>query len=409
MMTHKDLETMLGLSAPWKLLSTEINHTTRTAILRVGCETTLWVDPESGRRLHIHSHEERRWRHLDFWQYESVILASVPRVRDPETGTTEMVAVPWAGAGSRWTLAFETLALAVIQASRSLEDARRLLRLSWDSARNIMARAVERGLSRREDDNLPHLGIDEKSFGKGHNFISVLTDIDGRRALEVVQGADKPSALGLLGTLSWEQVAGVQAVAMDRSPTFIAAVSEALPGAAIVHDGYHLSADLNTAVDKVRRQEHRILLSIGDTTLTGTKYHWLTNPLNMEPEKLTAFSRLASLALKTSRAWSIKELFGGFWEQPDAAAGAEFFGNWYARTIRSRLEPMKKLARSFKRSLPFLLTWFAHRISNSTAEGINSVIQLIKAAARGFRNFANYRIAILFRCGKLDLSVAAAQ
>lgn len=404
-MTHQDLEMMLGLTAPWKLNTAEIDHTKRTVTLRVVCESTLWGDPESGRRLHIHSHEERRWRHLDFWQYETVLIASVPRVLDPETGKTQMVTVPWAGAGSRWTLAFEALALAVIQACRSIEDARRLLRLSWDSAQRIIRRAVERGMARRQSRGIDFLGIDEKSFGKGQNYISVLTDITGKCVLEVVEGADKPSAMALIRTLPPEQLAGVQAVAMDRSPAYLAAVSEALPGAAIVHDAYHLSADLNKAVDQVRRQEHRILLSLGDDTLTGTKYDWLRNPLNMTPEKLTAFTGLASLALKTSRAWGIKELFGGFWEQPDAAAGGRFFAKWYARTIRSRLEPMKKLARSFRKSLPYLVTWFQFPISNAMAEGFNSVIQLLKAAARGFRNAANYRISILFHCGKLDLSV----
>ena len=404
-MTHKDLETMLGLTAPWKLQTTEIDHTKRTVILRVVCESTLWGDPESGRRLHLHSHEERRWRHLDFWQYETVLIASVPRVLDPDTGKTQMVSVPWAGEGSRWTLAFETLALAVIGASRSIEDARRLLRLSWDSAHGIMQRAVERGLTRRQKEDIDFLGIDEKSFRKGQDYLSVLTDITGERVLEVVTGANKESALTLLGTLPPEQLQEVKAVAMDRSPTYIAAVSEALPGAAIVHDAYHLSADLNKAVDQVRCEEHKILLSFGDDTLTGTKYDWLRNPLNMTTEKLTIFSRLARLALKTSRAWGIKELFGGFWEQPDAAAGSRFFAQWYARTIRSRLEPMKKLARSFRNSLPYLVTWFQYPISNAMAEGFNSVIQMIKAAARGFRNAANYRISILFHCGKLDLSV----
>ncbi len=260
-------------------------------------------------------------------------------------------------------------------------------------------------MARRQIEDINFLGIDEKSFRRGQDFVSVLTDITGKRVLEVIEGADKPCALALIRTLPPRQLAGVEAVAMDRSPTYIAAVSEALPGAAIVHDAYHLSADLNKAVDQVRRQEHRIRLSLGDDTLTGTKYDWLRNPMNMTPEKLTTFCGLASLALKTSRAWSIKELFGGFWEQPDAAAGGRYFAKWYARTIRSRLEPMKKLARSFRKSLPHLVTWFRFPISNATAEGFNSVIQLLKAAARGFRNAANYRISILFHCGKLDVSV----
>ena len=334
-----------------------------------------------------------------------MLIARVPRVLDPESGKTQRVAVSWAGAGSRWTLAFEALALAVIAGSRSIEDARRLLRRSWDGAQNIMRRGVERGMARRRDEGMEFPGIDEKSFLKGQNFISVLTDISGRRVLDGVPGADKPCAMALLRTLPPEQLAKVQAVAMERSPPYIAAVSEAVPGAAIVHDAYHLSADLNKAVDQVRRQEHKVLLSLGDDTLTGTKYDWLRNPLHMKREKLVAFSHLASLALKTSRAWGLKELFGGFREQPDAAAGGRYFAKWYGRTIRSRLEPMQKLARSFRKSLPHLVTWFKFPISNAMAEGFNSTMQLLKSAARGFRNAANYRSSILFHCGKLDLSV----
>ena len=404
-MTHQDLHTMLGLVAPWKLESFEIDHAQRIVTLRVICTETVWGDPETKQRLHIHSHEERRWRHLDFWQYQTVLITKVPRIMDPETRKTQMVAVPWAGQGSRWTLAFETLALAVIQACRSIDDARRLLRLSWDSAQRIMARAVERGMERRRDEPLSLLGIDEKSFLKGQNFISILTDLTGERVLEVVQGADKTSALALLDTLSTGQKEQVQAVAMDRSPTFVAAVSEALPDAAIVHDSYHLSADLNKALDQVRRQEHKVLQAAGDETLTGTKSDWLRNAMHFSTKRLTAFTQLASLALKTARAWSIKELFGGFWDQASREAGAAFFKKWYGRTMRSGLEPMKKVAKSFKGSLARILTWFEHPISNAITEGFNSIIQLLKAAARGFRNYANYRITILFHCGKLDLSV----
>ena len=404
-MTHFELEMMLGLSAPWKLQAAEIDHAKRTVTLRVICGSTIWGEPESGRRLHIHSYEERTWRHLDFWQYETLIIATVPRVLDPESGKTQMVQVPWAAAGSRWTLAFEALALEVIKACRTIEDARKLLRLSWDSAQNIMRRGVARGMSRRQDQGIEFLGIDEKSFLKGQNYISVLTDIKGKRVLDVVQGADKPSAMALLRTLPPDQLEKVKAVAMDRSPTYVAAVSEAVPGAAIVHDAFHLSADLNKAVDKVRRQEHKVLLSNGDSTLTGTKYDWLRNPADMATEKMESFSRLAGLALKTSRAWSIKERFSGFWEQPDAEAGNRYFEKWYRRTIRCRLEPMKQLACSFRRSLPYLLTWFEYPISNAMSEGYNSIIQLLKSSARGFRNAANYRISILFHCGKLDLSV----
>ena len=107
-----------------------------------------------------------------------------------------------------------------------------------------------------------------------------------------------------------------------------------------------------------------------------------------------------------SAAWGIKDYFRWFWDEPDAIAGREFFDHWYNWAIRSRLEPMKKVARMLKNRLDKILSWFRHRITNSNAEGFNSRIQSIKSNARGFKSFQNYRIRILFFCGKLDLKPA---
>jgi len=405
-MTAKDLEQMLGLEKPWRVKCLEIDHEARKARLRVECEVTTWVDPSTGQALHIHGWQERTWRHLDFWQYETELIARVPRVRHPQTGETMMVSVPWAGPRSRWTVAFEWQALEVLLAARSIEDACQLLRLHWESAHTIMKRAVDRGLARRAATPMAHVGIDEKSFGRGQSYATVLSDIDGQRVLEVTRGATKEAAAAAIQSLPAAQRQSIAAAAMDRSPAYQAAVEEALPQAQIVHDAYHLSADLNKAVDQVRRREHAELLARGDHTLSNTKYLWLANPLNLSSEKLTSFEALARLTLKTSRAWEIKELFAGFWEQTDAQEATDYFAKWHRRTQRCRLEPMKKLGRSFQASLPRLLNWFANPISNALAEGFNSVIQAIKTAARGFRNFEHYRIRILFLLGKLDFSLA---
>ena len=108
--------------------------------------------------------------------------------------------------------------------------------------------------------------------------------------------------------------------------------------------------------------------------------------------------------LKTSRAWTIKEMFRDFWASETAAEGRDLFARWYGWAIRSCLELIRRVARSFKAHLDNLLTYFTHRISNALTEGFNSKIQALKADARGFRRFENYRARILFFCGKLDLA-----
>ncbi|EIQ01289.1 transposase family protein, partial [Opitutaceae bacterium TAV1] len=171
----------------------------------------------------------------------------------------------------------------------------------------------------------------------------------------------------------------------------------------IVHDRFHVSKHLNEAVDKVRRDEHRRLLEKGDESLKHTKFLWLQGAL-VEGGQALAFEQLLARELKTAKAWAFKEAFVEFWSQPDGLRAKRFFEQWHDTVIRSRLEPLKKVARMLQSHLCGLLNYFDHPITNAITEGFNSRIQSLKAAARGFRRFANYRTRILFFCGKLDLA-----
>jgi transposase len=351
----------------------------------------------------VHGWEKRRWRHLDLWQYRTIIEAEVPRLLNPATGSTEMAAVPWAEGLSRWTKLFETHAIEVLQHTRSISDGRRLLRLGWDACDAIMRRAVERGMQRRTIEDVRLVGIDEKSFRKGQDYIALMTDLLGARVLEVVQGAGQKEVQALWQTLPQQQREQVQAAAMDRGKSMIAGTRVAAPQAAIVHDHYHISAEQNRAVDTVRRAENKRLTAEGDNTLKGTRYTWLSSLVKLGDTAFANFETLVKINLKTSRAWELKTTFESFWLQRDQDEARSFFKKWKSRALRSRLAPFIHLARSLASSLPELLNYFEHRISNAMSEGFNSVIQQLKAAARGFHSFRSYRSRILFFCGKLDL------
>ena len=162
-------------------------------------------------------------------------------------------------------------------------------------------------------------------------------------------------------------------------------------------------ANVIKAVDIVRRAECKRLMSEGDDTLKGTRYTWLTGLVNLGAAAFASFKTLVQLNLKTSRAWELKTTFESFWVQSDRPAGLAFFKKWKNRAVRSRLAPFVKLAASLEKSLPELLNYFDYRISNAMTEGFNSIIQQLRASARGFNSFANYRTRILFFCGKLDM------
>jgi transposase len=300
---------------------------------------------------------------------------------------------------------FEHFAIEVLQATASVTQAQSLLRLAWDAVQRIKERAVERGLVRRDaDDVVIHVGIDEKSFLKGHHYASLSTDLARGRVLDVVEHRTIEAATGLLNKAIPEALRHhVVAGAMDMWEPSMKSFRAVFPTAAIVHDRFHISSYLGKAVDMVRRKEHRELQKDGSDLLTGAKYLFLKNTENHSKDERARFRTLMQDELKVGRAWTLKEAFRHFWDYDYMSAARTFFNCWYFRATHSRLIPMIDVAKMIKRHLDGLLTHCLHKISNAVTEGLNSKIQSIKANARGFRNFEHYRIAILFGCGKLNM------
>lgn len=344
----------------------------------------------------------RRWRHLDTMQFETIIEAATPRSKCSQCGV-KTIQVPWAGKHSRFTLMFEAFAIKVLQAASNVKRAAELLGLSWDSAHAIMERAVERGLQRRTDEPIKYVGIDEKSFGKGQNYVSLMVDIDRSRVIDVSPDRSAESCDQLWSSLSESQKQGISAVATDFWQAYRNSIREQVPHAEIVHDHFHISQYLVEAVDLVRRKENRQLTKLGKDALKGTRRLWLFNADKLDAEEYGQIEKAQRAATKTGRAWAIKELFREFWGYRSPTWAKKFFARWYGWAIRSRLKPIKDVAKMLKKHLSGLLAYFRHRITNAKSEGYNSRVQAIKSAARGFRSFENYRIRIMFYCGKLEL------
>lgn len=398
-------ESVLGLGPDWQVSKVTVDEASRELLLDLSLTTSAKVAcPECGRACAIYDHGRRReWRHLDTMQLKTVLRARLPRAKCPQHGP-QTVRVPWADPMTRFTLAFEAHAIDVLENARSTTQACALLKIGWATADRIMGRAVARGLERRKLEDLRHVGMDEKSFLKGHNYITALNDLDRGRVLEVVQGRTEEAAVELWGKIPEKARATIKAVAMDMWQAFENAARRMVPGAEIVHDKFHISKHLNDGVNRVRTEEHRSLLKEGDDRLKGTRWFWLHSEDNLSDAQYESFRDIKGAALKTSRAWFIKEAFRFFWVVPKSSSEAEeYFREWYRHTIHSKLDPMKKVARMLKAKLGNVVTWWRHPITNAVSEGLNSKIQSIKSAARGFHSFASYRIRILFFCGKLDL------
>ena len=403
--TEEHYANLLGLATPWKVSEVELNVSALQVKIFVMYGENTAMCPECGAVCELYDHSaQRSWRHLDTMQFETILHCEPPRVRCKEHGV-KTIALPWASKHSRFTQLFEAFSIEVIQASRSLTDAQKLLRLSWDQVHLIMKRAVDRGLQRREYQEIPWVGMDEKSFRKGHNYISLINDLEDVRVLDVVEGREGAAAETLITkALDQKQREMVCGVAIDMSAPFIKAIRTHFPHADIVHDKFHISKHLNDAVDKTRRKEHKQMLKAKDTRLTGTKFAWLKGMEHLSDEALKKLNELIKSELNTSKAWYIKELFKHFWTRRNGTFACRFFEDWYKEAFKTGLPEIRKVARMLKRHLENILTYFESYITNAASEGLNSKIQSIKANARGFRNFENYRISILFFCGRLNLS-----
>jgi transposase len=390
-------ETLLGLTAPWTVERVMLQEAQETVEVLVGpIPGTRWTCPECDGPSPGYDRVERRWRHLDTCQFATIVCAAVPRVSCPTHGV-RTVRVPWADEGSRFTLLFERLAIAWLKEATPTAVARRL-GLSWDEARGIQERAVRRGLARRAREPVTRLGIDEKSFLKRHQYVSVLVDLDGGWVIDVLPDRKAESLVPYFTGLSEGEREGIEAIVMDMWEPYRKTVRELVPGAdaKIVFDKFHVLLHVNAAVDTVRKQEHRVLSAEGDTRLTRTKYQWLKNPANFSPEAWRAFAALRTSTLKSARAWAMKESLRPLWEYRYVGAARTFFRRWYWWATHSRLEPMIKVARMLKAHLENILTYLRHRVTNAMTEGLNAKIQWIKYASRGYRNRDAFRMAILF-------------
>lgn len=399
---------LLSLPEPWKVVSVKLSSDQKRVDVALGHDVgSLFPCPKCGKPCSVYDHSRpRRWRHLGTLQAQTYVHAQVPRTRCTEHGALQ-IEVAWTVPFAQTTLWMEIRVLETLKEC-DVQATARLQELSWSSCQEVMKRAVERGLSRKADRMPEVLGLDEKHKGSRQGYMTLVNDLKEGVVKEVLIGRDADTVIEYFEKYPKEQREAVKAVAMDMSGSYRSAVDQAIPEAAkkVVYDRYHIVAMLNRAVDQVRRQEAKELKREGDETLKGSRYLWLYGEENLPEKQQERFESLRELELKTGRAWAIKELLRELWLCPTKEEGQEHFDKWYSWAIRSRLEPIKKAARTLKTHLEQVLNYFTHRLTNALSEGLNSVIERLKQQACGYRNDDNLRIAILFHCGGLDLHLA---
>ena len=405
-MQDKDLfQKLLGLVRPWTVSKIDLSLEQRQVHVYVVHEDIRWTCPECGQEGPTYDHgEERVWRHLDTMQYTTLLHAAPPRIKCSEHGVRS-VRLPWGERNSRFTLLFERLAIEVLLLT-SVSAGARLLGVSWDEAWGIQKRAVERGQKRKEHRPPAWIGVDEKSIGRGQDaYMTLVCDAKEGHVEWIAEGRKAESLGKYFEQFTQQQLLGIEAVAMDVWRGFTKAVQQYVPNAEdkMIYDRFHVMQEVGEAVDKVRKSEHREMLIDGDKRLAGTKYLWLRSSENVPRKFRRAFAVLKAVIVKTSRAWSIKESLRELWELKTLAGAERFFKRWYFWATHSRLPAVIAAAKKLYRHRAKLLNYFRVRLTNAMSESINGRIEKLNRIAHGYRNTANFKVAVLFRFGGLDL------
>jgi len=396
---------LLGIEDPWRV-------TDVTLRLDEAREVVVSVELYPGATLHCpkcegrgsrYDSRERRWRHLDTMQYRTILVADVPRVQCDEHGVVQ-VTVPWSDPKSRFTALFEALVIDWLKEA-SFSAVARQLSLSWDQVDGIQERAVRRGLARRRKQRPRRIGVDETSFRKRAEYITVVNDLDQNKVLWIGDDRRKQTLSAFYTELGVEGCNRLESVAMDMWAPYISSTREHVPDAdrRIVFDKFHVAQHLGRAVDEVRKSENRELVREGDGRLKKTKYLWLTNPDRMSRSRWEGFAPLRNSHLRVARAWAIKESAMMLWGYVRRGWAERAWKGWYDWAIRSRLEPIKRVARLIRYYWDGVINAATTNVTNARSEGMNSKIQWIKRKACGYRNRRRFHNAIYFHLAGLDL------
>ena len=373
-----------------------------------GKKLQIWIDFYRGSRFacphcgktdcEVHDTALRTWRHLDFFEYQTYLHCRVPRVSCPNCGIHQAI-VPWARKRSGFTLLLEGLIVFFAQTMQMTQISEKL-KIPDKRIWRVVAYHVHEALSRVDLSAVKFVGVDETSRKKGHKYISTIADLISGKIIYICKGKDSAVLKSFSDFFIKHEgkKENIDLVCCDMSPAFIKGICDQLPGAAIIFDKFHVMKMVNQAVDEVRREEQK-----SNRFLKKTRFLWLKNPKNLTERQQKELGSLKDMNLKTTRAYNLKLSFQMFWTISDPNLAENYLKKWFFWATHSKLQPFISLAYTIKDHWRGILNYFTHKVTNGLLEGLNSLIQSLKANARGYCNDDNFMTMIYLRHGPLDL------
>ena len=352
---------------------------------------------------------ERRWQFVPLWGIASWFRYAPRRVQCPEHGVA-VEYLPWSD-GKR-PLTCTLMGFLARWARRlSWRETARVFQTSWESVYRSVEWFVQWGLAERQLAGVESMGVDEIHWGHGlraANFLTVIYQIDGhcRRLLWVGQRRTEATLRRGLKALGPEVVKGLRFVCSDMWKPYLSVLATEAGQALHVLDRFHITLHLNQAVDQVRRAESARLRAASKAAaqqLKHTRWTLLRRGSRVRGRARQKLQALLASKLQTARAWELKETFAHFWKYRSVTWAGAFLDYWTWRAMRSRLEPMKKVARMLRSHEELILNWFRAKgeISTGAVEGLNNKIRVVTRRSYGFRTYKAMEIALYHTLGRL--------
>jgi transposase len=352
---------------------------------------------------------ERRWQFVPLWGIATWFRYAPRRVQCPAHGVV-VEDLPWSDGKRPLTCALMGC-LARWARRLSWRETARVFQTSWESVYRSVEWFVEWGLAERQLAGVESMGVDEIHWGHGlraANFLTVIYQIDGhcRRLLWVGQRRTEATLRRGLKALGPEVVKGLRFVCSDMWKPYLSVLATEAGQALHVLDRFHITMHLNQAVDQVRRAESGRLRAASQAAaqqLKHTRWTLLRRGSRVRGRARQKLQALLASKLQTARAWELKETFAHFWKYRSVTWAGAFLDYWTWRAMRSRLEPMKKVARMLRSHEELILNWFRAKgeISTGAVEGLNNKIRVVTRRSYGFRTYKAMEIALYHTLGRL--------
>jgi transposase len=399
-MSTKLFEMALGIEGPWYVRDVSFDLAARTL--------TIFVDFTPGNRfphpeaegVHpVYDTTSKRYRHLNFFQHECYLEVRVPRVQLPG-GPVRMVEPSWAGKLAGFTLLFEALVLMLCQ-QMTFAACARLVNESWHRVAAICSRYVDLALVEADFSGVCAVAIDETSRCSGHNYVTLAADAEQRAVIFVTEGKDAEAVAALAEDLRAHggDPEAIASVSIDMSPAYIKGVTDHLPNAEITFDKFHVIAHASEAVDKTRRVEQK-----RDPSLKGLRWVLLKDRSKLDSQQQEDLDALlVHLTTKrTARSWMYREQLRDILDRKQVNVVRRMLLQWCVNVMRSKVEPMKEVAKLIRNHLEGIVSWTRTRQTNGFLEALNGLFQAAKRKARGYGSLKTIRTVIFLLIGKLD-------